>query len=50
LKIAKSLIKTLGLNLKGLNEVQKLMNKAENDGYSELDSSIIHCILEKTYK
>jgi 2-hydroxy-3-oxopropionate reductase len=50
LKIAKSLIKTLGLNLKSLNEVQKIMNKAENDGYSELDSSIIHRILEKTYK
>ena len=50
LKIAKSLIKTLGLNLKSLNEVQKIMNKAENGGYSELDSSIIHRILEKTYK
>jgi 2-hydroxy-3-oxopropionate reductase len=50
LKIAKSLIKTLGSNLKSLNEVQKIMNKAENDGYSELDSSIIHRILEKTYK
>jgi hypothetical protein len=30
--------------------VKKLMNDAENDGYSELDSSIIHRILEKTYK
>jgi len=50
LKIAKSLIKTLGLNLRGLNEVKKIMNEAENDGYSELDSSIIHRILEKTYK
>jgi 2-hydroxy-3-oxopropionate reductase len=50
LKIAKLLMKTLGLNLKGLNEVQKMMNNAENDGYSEYDSSIIHRILEKTYK
>ena len=50
LKIAKSLIKTLGLNFKSLNEVQKIMNKAENNSYSELDSSIIHRILEKTYK
>jgi 2-hydroxy-3-oxopropionate reductase len=50
LKIAKSLIKTLGLNLKSLNEVKKIMNEAENNGYSELDSSIIHRILEKTYK
>jgi len=40
----------LGLNLRGLNEVKKIMNEAENDGYSELDSSIIHRILEKTYK
>ena len=43
-------MKTLGLNLKGLNEVQKMMNNAENDRYSEYDSSIIHRILEKTYK
>jgi 2-hydroxy-3-oxopropionate reductase len=50
LKIAKSLIKSLGLNFKGLNGVQKIMNVAENSGYSELDSSIIHRILEKTYK
>ena len=50
LKIAKSLIKSLGLNLKGLNEVKKIMDAAENNGYSELDSSVIHRILEKTYK
>ncbi len=50
LKIAKSLIKNLGLNLKGLNEVKKIMDAAENSGYSELDSSVIHRILEKTYK
>ena len=50
LKIAQSLMKNLGLNLRGLNEVKKIMNTAENNSYSELDSSIIHRILEKTYK
>ena len=50
LKIAQSLIKNLGLNFRGLNEVKKIMDTAENNSYSELDSSIIHRILEKTYK
>ena len=50
LKIAKGLTVNLGLNLKGLNEVQKIMAIAEKEGLSELDSSIIHTILEKTYK
>ena len=47
---AKNLIKNMGLNLKGLNQVQKAMRTAEREGLSELDSSVIHTILEKTYK
>ena len=50
LKIAKNLIKNMGLNLKGLNQVQKAMGLAEREGLSEFDSSVIHTILEKTYK
>ena len=50
LKIAKSLTKNMGLNLRGLNEVQKAMRSAEKEGLSEFDSSVIHTILEKTYK
>lgn len=50
LNIAKSFIRTLGLNFKGLNEVKKIMGEAENAGFSESDSSVIHRILEKTYK
>ena len=50
LKIAKNLIKNMGLNLKGLNQVEKAMNRAEREGLSEFDSSVIHTILEKTYK
>tara|TARA_Y100000389_G_C17469346_1_gene528821 strand:- start:2040 stop:2927 length:888 start_codon:yes stop_codon:yes gene_type:complete len=50
LKIAKKLTKSLGLNFKGLNQVKKIMDQAESEGLSELDSSAIHCILEKTYK
>ena len=50
LNIAKSFIRTLGLNFKGLNEVKKIMGEAENAGFSESDSSVIHSILEKTYK
>ena len=50
LKIAKNLIKDMGLNLRGLNQVQKAMRCAERQGLSEFDSSVIHTILEKTYK
>ena len=50
LNIAKSYTKTLGLNFKGLNEVKKIMDEAEKTGFSESDSSVIHRILEKTYK
>jgi len=50
LKIAKNLTKNMGLNLKGLNEAQKAMSYAEKEGLSNLDSSIIHTVLEKTYK
>ena len=50
LNIAKSFTRTLGLNFKGLNEVKKIMDEAENSGLSESDSSVIHRILEKTYK
>ena len=50
LKIAKNLTKNMGLNLKGLNEAQKAMSCAEKEGLSDLDSSIIHTVLEKTYK
>tara|TARA_Y100000992_G_scaffold237483_1_gene168256 strand:- start:212 stop:1099 length:888 start_codon:yes stop_codon:yes gene_type:complete len=50
LNIAKSFTRTLGLNFKGLNEVKKIMGEAENAGFSESDSSVIHSILEKTYK
>ena len=50
LKIAKNLTKNMGLNLKGLNQVQKAMRSAEREGLSEFDSSVIHTILEKTYK
>ena len=31
-------------------EIVKIMNEAENSGFSESDSSVIHRILEKTYK
>ncbi len=50
LKIAKILVRNLGLTLQGLNSTQKLMESAEKNGLSELDSSAIHAILEKTYK
>ena len=50
LKIAKNLVKNIGLTLKGLNRVQKAMRDAELEGLSEFDSSVIHTILEKTYK
>ena len=50
LKIAKNLVKNMGLNLKGLNQVQKAMRYAEKEGLSDFDSSVIHTILEKTYK
>ena len=50
LKIAKNLIKNMGINLKGLNQVQKAMRDAEREGLSDCDSSVIHTILEKTYK
>ena len=50
LKIAKKLLKKLGINLKGLNEVKKLMDSAESCWLSDSDSSVIHTILEKTYK
>jgi 2-hydroxy-3-oxopropionate reductase len=50
LNIAKSFTRSLGLNFKGLNEVKKIMDEAENAGFSESDSSVIHRILEKTYK
>ena len=50
LKIANNLVKNMGLNLKGLNQVQKAMRYAEREGLSESDSSVIHTILEKTYK
>jgi 2-hydroxy-3-oxopropionate reductase len=50
LNIAKSFTKTLGLNFKTLNEVKKIMEEAGNSGFSESDSSVIHRILEKTYK
>ena len=50
IKIAQNLIKNMGLNLKGLNQVQKAMRTAESEGLSEFDSSVIHTILEKTYK
>ena len=50
IKIAQNLIKNMGLNLKGLNQVQKAMRSAESEGLSEFDSSVIHTILEKTYK
>tara|TARA_B100001057_G_scaffold396922_1_gene406870 strand:+ start:5582 stop:6493 length:912 start_codon:yes stop_codon:yes gene_type:complete len=50
LKIAKKLLKSLGLSLSGLNKTQNLMDLAEKAGLSELDSSVIHSILEKTYK
>ncbi len=50
LKIAKKLLNNLGLNPKGLNEVKKLMDLAQDAGLSDSDSSVIHTILEKTYK
>ena len=48
--IAKKLLNNLGLNPKGLNEVKKLMDSAQDAGLSDSDSSVIHTILEKTYK
>ena len=50
LKIAKKLTRNLGLSFKGLNRTHRLMVLAEKEGLSELDSSVIHSILEKTYK
>ena len=50
LKIARNLTKNMGLTLKGLNRVQKAMRGAEREGLSEFDSSVIHTVLEKTYK
>ena len=50
LKIAKNLVKKMGLELKGLNQAKKAMSIAERGGLSEFDSSVIHTILEKTYK
>ena len=40
LKIAKNLMVHLGLNSKGLNKVQKLMDEAEKAGLSEQDSQL----------
>ena len=50
LKIARTLTKSLGLNLRGLSQIQKVMKSAEKSKLYESDSSIIHTILEKTYK
>jgi 2-hydroxy-3-oxopropionate reductase len=50
LKIAKAFLSNIGIQLKSLNQVKKLMNLAESEGLSDLDSSAIHSILEKTYK
>ena len=50
LKIAKILTKSLGLNLRGLSQIEKVMKSAEKSRLYECDSSIIHTILEKTYK
>ena len=50
LKIAKAFLSNIGIQLKSLNQVKKLMNLAESEGLSNLDSSAIHSILEKTYK
>lgn len=50
LKIAKSYLSSLGIKLNSLNHVKKIMNLAEKEGLSDLDSSVIHSILEKTYK
>ncbi len=50
LKIAKTLVKNLGLTFRNLNRTQRLMDLAEKEGLSELDSSSLHSILEKTYK
>ena len=50
LKIAKSFLSNIGIQLKSLNQVKKLMHLAEREGLSDLDSSSIHSILEKTYK
>tara|TARA_B100000035_G_scaffold315472_1_gene336690 strand:+ start:11089 stop:11976 length:888 start_codon:yes stop_codon:yes gene_type:complete len=50
LKIARNLTKNLGLNLRRLNHAENIMKKAENTKLYNYDSSIIHTILEKTYK
>ena len=50
LKIAKEFSKKLGVNLRGLNMVKKVMDTALEEGMADLDSSTIHRILEKTYK
>ena len=50
LKIARTLTKSLGLNFKGLNQVQRIMKSAEKSKIYEYDSSVIHTILEKTYQ
>jgi 2-hydroxy-3-oxopropionate reductase len=50
LKIAKTYLANIGINLKSLNHIKKIMNLAEKAGFSDSDSSVIHSILEKTYK
>ena len=47
LKIGKILTKQLGVNIRGLNHVKKLMKLAEKENLSELDSSVIHKVIEK---
>lgn len=50
LKIARDFSKRLGLDLKGLKYVKKVMTTASSEGMGDFDSSTIHRILEKTYK
>ena len=49
LKIGKNLTQQLGISIKGLNNVKKLMKLGENENLSDLDSSAIHKVLEKIH-
>ena len=49
LKIAKNLTEQLNINIKGLNQVKQLMKLAEHANLSDLDSSVIHKVLEKIH-
>lgn len=50
LRIARDMIKSVGLKFDALDKVKKIMDVAMKEGLSDYDSSAIHYILEKTHK